>query len=304
MTSNATTGNERDRAISISDYWQEQKASGRGLLRYAIRRPLRTLRMARDTMRLPVLPARISETSDGRMIRAALTKHHRLCKPVTLARSGLCMLRVPAVAADYSAGSSKQTLRRKVRAAQKAGVVWRSIDDADERRALAETICAAVPKKARYGYTNDQSAFLKGSLWTAAFGPQGEPLVLAITPYDGEWALLQYFNSLGETQMHSDARYLLTQAVVERLSTLGVRHLFDSVRPSRLSAGLWRFQRMVGYEMARVRVDDRHAAAKMTALRPAPRLNAEYRTYSRLLQIVAYVSFLLISAHNLLDAWL
>ena len=39
------------------------------------------------------------------------------------------MLRVPADGAEYSLGSERQTLRRKVRAATKAGVTWRRIED-------------------------------------------------------------------------------------------------------------------------------------------------------------------------------
>jgi hypothetical protein len=206
-----------------------------------------------NTLRLPVIDATISDAPDGKTIRAALNRHPRLVKSLTLARSGVCLVHVAAEARDYSAGSSKQTLRRKVRAAQKSGVTWRSVDEPAERRALLNRIHQVLPTKSNYAYTNDNSALLDSGLWTVALGPDGEPLVVAVTPVDGEWALLQFCNALGETRLHSDARYLLTQVVVERLSGLGVRYLFDGVAPHRLSAGLWHFQRMIGFKMARVR---------------------------------------------------
>lgn len=161
-------------------------------------------------------------------------------------------------------------------------MTWRSVDDPAQQRALIAELHRVLPTKSRYRLEGMDFDHLVGiGLWTVGLGPDGEPLLVAVTPYDGEWALLKLFISLGTSQQHSDARYLLTQIVVERLSELGVRYLCDTASPHERSAGLWQFQRMVGFETARVRVQRARSGAVRApgrATRPAygaPALRSE-----------------------------
>jgi len=143
-------------------------------------------------------------------------------------------------------------------------VTWRSVSDPTEQLDLIATLRRALSAKSKYDLNGVEFDDLVGAgLWTIGLGPAGDPLLIAVTPYDGEWALLKLFVSLGETQQHSDARYLLTQVVVERLSALGVRYLVDTASSHELPAGLWHFQRMIGFRTVRIQVRPRASANRM-----------------------------------------
>ena len=242
------------RVAEISSFWQAHKNSNLRIRSFALRDWRLTAQAVVNHLLLPRLEVRLSDASQAQAIERALKR--RWLPFITICSIGACVLPIPANPSEYSMGSSKQTLRRKVRAAQKAGVTWRSVDDPAEQHELVALFHRVLPTKSRSRYRNfaDHSFLVGIGPWTVAYGPSGDPLVIAITPYDGEWALLQGFVSVGETQLHSDARYLLTQVIVERLSVMGVRYLADSTSPHHLSAGLWHFHRMIGFSMARVQV--------------------------------------------------
>ena len=243
-----------DQSLRISNYWQKQKVSNLSIKWFVLKNLQASMRVAVDHILLPRLTAKLSASPMGRMIETAL-KRRTSYGLMPLSLFGACILTIPANSTEYSMGAHKQTLRRKVRSAYRAGVSWRSITDLAEQRELMETLHRVLPDKSRYCLQGVDFRFLVGAgLWTVGFGPSGDPLLIAVTPYDGEWGLLKLFVCLGETQQHSDARYLLTQVVVEQLSALGVRYLFDTVSPYELPAGLWHFQRMIGFRTARVRV--------------------------------------------------
>ncbi|MBE7200301.1 MAG: hypothetical protein INR70_21190 [Parafilimonas terrae] len=202
------------------------------------------------------MSARLSDGPEGKLIANALNTVC-LAKFFKLSDLGACVLEIAARPQDYSLGSSKQTLRRKVKAAEKLGIYCRPVHDKGEQIALVATLDRAIAVKSNplYRERDSDHSYLVGSgLWTVAFAPDGEPLVIAVTPRDGEWALLQAFVSLGETQLRSDARYLLTKVVVERLAVEGVRHLVDTRSPSQLPNGLRHFQRMLGFRIKRIRM--------------------------------------------------
>ena len=87
-----------------------------------------------------------------------------------------------------------------------------------------------------------------------AVSRDGDPLLLSVTPTDGEWALLRWFRTLGQGDEYSNSRCLMSPAVVEALSVRGVRCLIDTTPPRRLPSGLRHFQRMVGFRIVRARV--------------------------------------------------
>ena len=273
------TAETADAETRVSAYWERVVGSGRPL-RYLARHPRQLLDAARDTRRLPRVEAVLSEAPAGALMRRELERRTKL--GVSLGATGVCHLEVPAVPADYSLGRSKQTLRRKARAATKLGVTWRVVTDPAEQAELTRRFDAYLPQKrdSRYRQVGSDHSYMVGSgLWAVAEDADGVPLVVAVTPHDGEWAILRLFIALGEEQKHSDARYLLTQGVVETLSARGVRHLFDNRAPHELTNGLRHFQRMLGFGLVRVSP----VVAPPAAVRslPAPRAEASRAEASR-----------------------
>lgn len=242
----------------LSDFWEAANNSGSKIPIYLAKNPKSTFRAIRFISKLPRLSAHLSNAPEGVTIQQNL---NRVClaKTLKLANTGACILSIPEDPAEYSAGSSKQTLRRKVRAAVKYGITCRAITDTMQQRELATTLDRIIRTKSNPLYRNqdaDSSDLIGGGLWTVAFSQDGEPLVVAVTPVDGSWALLRSFVSLGDTPQHSDARYLLTQAMVERLADHRVRYLVDSRGPSELPNGLRHFQRMLGFRIARIQISN------------------------------------------------
>jgi hypothetical protein len=228
----------------LSEYYNDLVASGQGARAYAIRHPLATAVSLAAIVRLPKHTAVLGHNYDADTIYGTLRRPGPLGTPFGV--SGVAVLDVPADPAEYSLGASKQTLRRKSRLAERAGVTWRPVTDRDERASLLAAANLAVQQGA------DNSSLLENGLWLAAFAADGRPLLVSVTPTDGEWGHLRYFRTLGDGQEYSDSRYLMTRVLVETLSGLGVRHLVEGTHPSELSNGLRHFQRMVGFRLARV----------------------------------------------------
>jgi hypothetical protein len=236
----------------IEDYLEEGKTGPRYVLRH-----LRRSREAFTALRrLPVLPASLSDSAEAAMIRRSLTRTGGI-GGLPLVRETVDVLVVPADAAEYELGADKQTLRRKVRYARKAGVTWSEVTDLDERLELLRLADEQerVHPIEEYRGVPDNSDLPDYRLWLVARASDGRPLMLSVTPYDGEWALLRHFRTLGTGREYSDTRYLMTQVLVERLSSLGVRHLANHAVPFDLPKGLRHFQKMVGWEIVRVRLD-------------------------------------------------
>lgn len=220
---------------------------------FLARHPLASLRALTRMSRLPRLHADLPPTVDGEAIHRTVTRPGPFGTRV--GRSGLAVLEVPAEPGQYSEGVSRQTLRRKVRAAERAGVTWRPVDDPAERRsllALANTAEAAHADTQYRIEQPDNADLLAHDLWLAAFTADGTPLLLSVTPTEGTWAHLRYFRTLGSGPVYSDTRYLMTQVLVEELCARGVRYLVEGTHPAELPNGLRHFQRMVGYRLARI----------------------------------------------------
>ncbi len=235
----------------LSAFWARWRASDRRWS-YLLRHPGETTAAVVDVLALPRLDAELTDTPEGRLLHQYLT---RRVGGLPLGATGACVLDVPEDPAAYSLGASRQTLRRKVRAAERAGVTWRRVQDAADERRLVQLLDDALARKSeQYRREGTDHTFMLGTgLWHVAENRDGVPLVLAVTPHAGRWALLLCFIALGESDEHSNARYLLTKVVVEALAELGVRHLVDTVPPSGLANGLRHFQRMLGFRITRVR---------------------------------------------------
>jgi hypothetical protein len=225
--------------------------------RYLIRRPGRTISVFADARRLPTLRVAPSTSAEGAALRRELSRGARRLRTPLHTVSGA--IRVPADPADYLAGSSKQTLRRKIRAAEKLGVTWERVSDPAQRRELVRLADAheLVNPRERYRAVapSNQDLF-DYDLWLLARSAEGTPLLLSVTPVDDGVGALRYFRTLCGDEASSDARYLMTHALVGELSRRGVHHLVDTTISMHLSPGLRHFQRMVGFRLLRVEIED------------------------------------------------
>ena len=170
---------------------------------------------------------------------------------------GTAVLEVPAEPEDYLQGRRAQTLRRKIRAAERRGLEVRRVEDPAERRALVGVASDAEQAHADPTYRvrrPDNDDLLQHDVWLVVEGPEGTPLLLSVAPYDGEFATLRYFRTLGSGEAHTDARYLASSALVAELARRRVRYLIDTATPPEQTNGLRHFQRMVGFRYARVRL--------------------------------------------------
>jgi len=236
------------------------------------------LRAARS---LPLHVVELSESPDGQAIREGLGHLGRRTYKTGFIRTPLhevaAVLLLPTAPNEYGLGSSKQTVRRKARAAEKAGVHWTRVDDVDERLrliALSEERERHHPLE-RYRSENvDNSRLLRSSLWLVAYSSQDVPLLIAAVPVDGRWSMLDYFRILEDTPVASNARYLMSWVLAEQLVERGVRYLADTSTMSNLPDGLRHFQHILGYRVIRLRFSPANVSRPRWArgLRSASRL--------------------------------
>jgi hypothetical protein len=258
-TSRDATDARRDDAVvrkhesALSDYLREFCDRDGSPHAHVLRQPLETLRAGRHLLALPVHTAAVSGSVEGAAIHREFTRFRARRWLLGLST----VLEIPDDPADYRTGSSKQTLRRKIRAAQAKGVTWRTVADVAERRQLLELANLHERLNEREQYRQEQpdnDDLLDYRLWLLASSADREPLLLSVTPYDGDWASLRYFRTLSCDPAGSDARYWMTDVLVEHLSRLGVRYLIDAAVPHWLPNGLRHFQRMLGFRLVRLRL--------------------------------------------------
>ena len=241
--------------LALAAFWSAYAAARYRPFRFLLRHPIRTLRAMRDVRALPVLEAAPSSSVGGRALAATLTGRGFLGTP--LAWNGPAVLDIPAEPGAYRAGRRRQTLRRKLNAAQRHGLTTRPVLDAAERTALLARADLAEQSHPDATYRVERPAnhdLLDHDLWLVVEDADGEPLLLCVVPTDGAWAVLRYFRTLGSGPAHSDARYLGTAALVDELAARGVRWLVDTEHPGRQTNGLRHFQRMIGFRYARIRL--------------------------------------------------
>jgi hypothetical protein len=239
---------------SLARYWADYVDGGRGV-HYLLAHRRESWAAMRAVRRLPAIVANPSDTPGGRAVRRILAARASYGVPGRLL--GTAVLEVPETGADYLEGRRAQTLRRKIRSAERRGLEVRRIDDPAERRALVEAADRAEQSHADPSYrvpTPRNQDLLDHDVWLVVEDSQGGPLLLAVAPYDGEFATLRYFRTLGAGDAHSDARYLASGALVAELAGRGVRYLLDTATPAEQTNGLRHFQRMVGFRYARVKL--------------------------------------------------
>lgn len=247
----ALTTEEREALVAA--YFEGYVEAGNQRWRYALAHPVHSVRTFNHLMKLPQLEAALSDSVGGRAIAAGLGRSRPLIR--TPVHSAASVLTLPDTPEEYSLGKSKQTLRRKCRDAEKRGVTWALVTDCAERERLADLADERDRNHPRDEYrtnANQNRGLLVHPLVLAAYGADGRPLLVSITPTDGEWAILQYFRILEDVPEASSARYLLTKVLAEHLIERGVRYLADNASPMGINNGLRHYQRMLGFRIVRV----------------------------------------------------
>lgn len=243
-----------DPEVTVSRYFEACGADGRPLPVFAARHPGRSLRALVALGRLPCVHAALSASPEGTAIRTQLLRNSAFWRMTGFATPALP---VPPEPGQYALGASKQTLRRQVRNAERLSIRWEEVDDAQERRnllKLANDSLRAHPDATYRTPNPDNDDLLRYRLWLVARAADGRPLLLSVTPVEGEVAWLRFFRTLGSGEEQTKSRYFMTEVLAERLVTLGVRYLIDGSHLVWLPNGLRHFQQMTGFQIVRIRV--------------------------------------------------
>ena len=228
------------------------------------RNPRRSFRVLRGIRNLPVVrAARPSDQSGGRAVRQILDLRGPYGVPARW--WGSAALAVPADASEHVEGPRAQTLRRKIRAAERHSISCRPVPRAERTGLLARANAVEqTHHDEQYRVlTPCNDDLVEHDLWMVAEDGAGVAAPLAVIPVDGELATLRYFRTLGVGEPYSLSRYLATHALVVELSKRGVRWLLDTEPPGAQKNGVRHFQRMVGFRYVRLRFvsrDDQVAA--------------------------------------------
>jgi hypothetical protein len=239
------------REAELSRFCHDYVAAGMPGFVYLFRHPGRSLSAFAAISRMPCLRAGLSDGVEGAAIRVELSRGSVVRRTIFPL---MAVLRLPPDPGQYELGASKQTLRRKIRRAQRLGVGWARVAEPEERQKLLQLAAEwerIHPDKYPRTPQIDHGCLLGYELWLAAYSAEGRPLLLSVTPVDGEWALLHYFRTLTTGEEASNARYLMTQVLVKDLIRLGARYLIDPASPLGLTNGLRHYQRMLGFRLVR-----------------------------------------------------
>jgi hypothetical protein len=243
---------DSDHEEKLSRFCHDYVDAGMPGLVYCLRHPGECLFAFVRIFQMPPLRADLSENLEGTVIRRRLSQGSVIRRTIFPLRA---VLTLPRDHGQYDLGSSKKTLRYEARRARRLGVRWARVDEPAERQKLlqlaAEWEQMHPIEYYREQYPTDHSPLLDYGLWLAAYSTEGRPLLLSVTPVDGEWALLLYFRTLTTGQEASTARYLMTQVLVEHLIGLRVRYLADPASPLWLANGLRHYQRILGFRLVR-----------------------------------------------------
>lgn len=242
---------ESDIETGISDAFAAFVDSRLPLWLYVLRHPTAAVRVRREIALLPARDAVLPDCVEADAVLAQLLEH----RPSRRAMLGVsAVLATPTVPGTYTEGHTRATVRRKIRAAEKQGITVRPVPEADRPMMLAlADLHERSNERDEYRNTSPENEdLLDYGLWLAAYDRFDQPIMLAVIPCAGEWAVLRYFRTLVSGQASSDARYLMAREVAEALAARGVRALVDSSRPHWLPNGLRHFQRMIGFRLIRI----------------------------------------------------
>src|SRR6266568_1559402 len=210
-----------DYETRVSQYFKDYANNRKAVHLYIVLHLVKSLHVLIALCRLPSLCIAPPASLEGTVIHDSLLQHSVCWRITGLATA---VIFVPDEVGEYSLGASKQTLRRKVRHAKRLGIYWTEVNDPCERQLLLEyanELERAHPDAVYRNPSPSNNDLLTYKLWLVAYAADGRPLLLSVTPVDGETGLIRYFRTLGVGEEQSNARYLMTKVLVERLSSLG-----------------------------------------------------------------------------------
>ncbi len=247
-----TPKSEADR--TLADFWRsyaESEQKGFGFVAKNLRATLRAMLAIQE---LPVVyPPVLSDTPGGRAIADVL--HQKGPGGLPARWWSFAVLPIAENPADSLKSPEAKRLRYTLRVAATEKISCRPADPG-ERAALRELADERDRNHTNpmYRVEDPQNGDLMNhDLWIVAEDDTGQPLLLAVTATDGEFAVLRYFRTLGDGEKHSLSRYVAQYAVVEALSERGVRWLVDNEPPAAQTNGVRLFQRIVGFRHVRIR---------------------------------------------------
>ncbi|HEX4306714.1 MAG TPA: hypothetical protein VHZ54_11785 [Solirubrobacterales bacterium] len=205
-----------------------------------------SLTLARYDRSLPAITVRLTESPAGQVIGEHLAICERDGRPRYRTAQGV--LPLPGDFAGYLRGRHRQAVRTNVGHARRAGLTATRTEIEDWTPGLDDT----------------RRRFLSpGPVdWWRVYGPgrAAAPLAEAIVTVDDDVALL---HGLGSSVKH--ARWLVHTAVVEQLCGRCGHLLVNSDDAYLLSTGNQHFQRLLGYEIARLQLPRAGRSAKAAA---------------------------------------
>jgi hypothetical protein len=247
-----TVATDGDCEAELSRFCQDYVRVGMPGLVYCLEHPAKCLSALLAIFKVPALKADLSNSLEGTVIRMELSQGSVIRRIIFPLRA---VLAIPSSHGQYELGGSKKTLRYEARRARRLGVHWTRVNDEDERRKLLHLAAEWERVHPIEYYRNsdpDIDLLMNYRLWLAAYSAEGRPLLLSVTPVDGEWALLRYFRTLATGQEASSARYLMAEVLVEHLVGLRARYLADPASPLWLANGLRHYQRILGFRLFRL----------------------------------------------------
>jgi hypothetical protein len=236
----------------LSRFCHDYVEAGMPGLSYCLRCPRKCLSASLALCQMPWLKADLSSSPEGAIIRMELSRGSVIRRTMFPLRA---VLTIPRGHGLYELGGSKKILRYEARRARRLGIHWARVNDEAERRELLRLAATWERTHPIEYYRNPDpqvDLLLNYRLWLAAYSADGRPLLLSVTPVDGEWALLRYFRTLAAGQEATSARYLMAQVLVEQLVDQGARYLVDPASPLWLANGLRHYQRILGFRLVRL----------------------------------------------------
>ena len=240
----------------LAAYWKDYVDGGRRGARHVLSHWRRSWAALRAVRRLPRLQATPSDSPGGRAVRAVLAARASYGIPGRLL--GTAVLEVPPDPETYLRGRRAQTLRRKIRSAERRGLAGppgrgRGRAPGPGRRPPTKprSTTSTRPTGSRSRTTTTCSTTTSGSPWTTPTAGRCSWRSRLATASSRRCATSAPWARATRTAMPatSPAARWSTE-----LSRHGVRYLVDTATPPEQTNGLRHFQRMVGFRYARVRL--------------------------------------------------
>lgn len=217
-------------------------SSGRARLRHTVR-PRGFAASARLVAKLERLTLSPTDSPSGRAIRAYL-EERRYGIPKHRVAQGVLV--VPRSSQEYLRGHHKQAVRTNLNRAREARLSCAQLARFPEREAFVNLIDP--------GFTDScERKLLIGrpeSEWWAVFDAEGQPIGLAAVSVDSEVALIWSLGCRGRS-----GRWLLHTEIVSEMAKRGVTCLLVAgPMAPKLAPGLQYFQRLLGYQVAHLKL--------------------------------------------------